>query len=366
MIEFLIAIFLGCSPSIAAVVEPLYDELSELDLVEVLIRDDKLDLAQQELEGKPQSSRYWILRGHLEMARKNFAQGLHNYLKSEPSEERSLFLARSSYGLQKYEDCRKQYRQSGHLWKKSEEDIIAKSKCEFQTKSWQEALDSLEQGELVFKSFSLKREHVALLLDLGLNQLALSLATSEYGSVRSSELLSLAQLFSEKKATKENLAFVEYARAMAPRDIEIQVLSAQLAFQTGHLRTTLDSLIRSAALSPRYQFHVAELYREMGKFEQATFHSQLIQDSQERLRSRMAIYLDRKNYSLVASMDSLVGREAGAGDDEARYAVAYALFAQGNFDRSFSYLNSIRQSSLIEKTSQLKKTLKEARDGLDI
>ncbi|MBK9040683.1 MAG: hypothetical protein IPL83_16270 [Bdellovibrionales bacterium] len=50
MIEFLIAIFLGCSPSVAAVVEPLYDELSELDLVEVLIRDDKLDLAQQELE----------------------------------------------------------------------------------------------------------------------------------------------------------------------------------------------------------------------------------------------------------------------------------------------------------------------------
>ncbi|MBK8202134.1 MAG: hypothetical protein IPK68_07405 [Bdellovibrionales bacterium] len=232
MIEFLIAIFLGCSPSVAAVVEPLYDELSELDLVEVLIRDDKLDLAQQELEGKPQSSRYWILRGHLEMARKNFSQGLYSYQKSEPSVERSLFLARSSYGLQEYEDCREQYRQSGHLWKKSEEDIVAKSKCEFQTKFWQEALDSLEQGEVVFKSFSLKREHVALLLDLGLNQLALRLATSEPGSVRSSELLSLAQLFSEKKATKENLVFVEYARAMAPRTLRSKSCQRSLPFRT--------------------------------------------------------------------------------------------------------------------------------------
>ncbi|MBK7845071.1 MAG: hypothetical protein IPJ71_15545 [Bdellovibrionales bacterium] len=359
MIEFLIAIFLGCISSFAAVEEPPYDELTGLDLVEVLIRDDRLDLAQQELEGKPQSSRYWMLRGHLEMARKNFFQGLYSYQKSEPSEERSLFLARSSHELRKFEDCRIQYRNSGHLWKKSEEDIIARSKCEFQTNSWQEALNSLEQGELIFKSFSLKREHVALLLDLGLNQLALSLATAELGSVRSSELLSLAQLFSEKKATKESLVFIEYARAMAPNDIEIQVLSAQVAFQNGQYRTTLDSLIRSASLSPKYQFHVAELYRQMGKFEQATFHSQFIQDSKERFRSRMAIYLDQKNYSLVASMDSLMGREVGAGDDEVRYALAYALFSQGNFDRSLTYLNSIRQSSLIEKTSQLKKTLKE-------
>lgn len=196
-----------------------------------------------------------------------------------------------------------------------------------------------------------------MLLRMGLVKGAFAQATAGLEGWTAAQGLSVAELFHDFRAQKESRLIVELIRAKAPWDLDINLSMAQLEFETGEMNAVTESFARASIAEPRYHFHVSEFHRQRGQFQQAIYHGQLIKDPKEHLRARLAIYLEQKNYSLIASLDPIVRRNQALIDDEVRYALAYSLAQMGIADRAMFYLRQIKASEYAEKAALLKQTL---------
>lgn len=151
IIKFVFSIMISFGAT-AEVRDPVYDELTGLDLVEALIRDGKVDLAEKELVNFP---RAWMALGHLAFAKEDYKLAVESYLKAPASERRSLELARTYYRQNNWTNCYKSYSGSGEDWLVKDEDVIAKSKCNSQSERWSEALKDLEMESRKMHRFHL-------------------------------------------------------------------------------------------------------------------------------------------------------------------------------------------------------------------
>ncbi len=356
--------FASCaSVAFATVKDPTYDEVEGLDLVEALIRDGKLDIARKELKAMKPSDRFWMVSGHLEMAAEKWSAAASHYEKSVLQPARQLHLARAVKALVDFKRCSQLFSESAELWLNKEADIIAKSECEYKSQRFELAWQTLKQGRAKKDSFPLLREQVALKLELNLVREALTTALAE-SSVRSiNELLSLAELFNDKKFSMEALTLVEMARQRSPLDLDANLSAAQIFFQRGDLHSTVEAFERAAKTDPKFNYHAAEMHRQLGHQERATFYSQFIPEDKKRLKTRMAIYVEKGRYPLIASMESVIARSELKDDDEMKYAMAYALLRQGDLSKSLKHLSRIVKPELQEKAALLKKAALDCQKG---
>jgi hypothetical protein len=204
---------------------------------------------------------------------------------------------------------------------------------------------------------------VALQLDLNLVNQALKTSLSNNAQRSTTELLALAELFHNKKASLEALTLIELARARSPFDLDTNLSAAQVYFQRGDLRSTANAFARASIRDRSFAYHATEMHRQLRNFQTATYHAQFIPHAKERLKARMAMYVDGGKFPLIASLDSLISRSELKNDDEMRYALSYSLLRQGNFNRPLIHLNRIRGPEFLQKAALLKKAALDCRTG---
>ena len=347
----------------ASVKDPTYDEVEGLDLVEALIRDGKLDIARRELKTIQPSDRFWLVSGHLEMAEEKWTAAVKQYEKAINQPSRQLFLARATKALSDFNRCSLLFNDSAELWLSKESDIIAKTECDYKSQRLESAWQNLKKGRAKKDSFPLLREQVALKLEFNLVRDALTTALKGSSSRSINELLSLAELFNDKKYSMEALTLVEVARQRAPLDLDANLSAAQIFFQKGDLHSTVEAFERAAKKDPKFNYHAAEMHRQLGHHERAIFYSQFIPEDKKRLKTRMAIYVEKGRYPLIASMESVISRSELKDDDEMKYAMAYALLRQGDLSKSLKHLSRIVKPELQEKAALLKKAALDCQKG---
>lgn len=343
----------------AAVKDPIYDEFSGLDLVEALIRDGKHDLAETELKSITPSERKTRISGDLAYARQKFDSAIELYNKLSASPQHSLLRARARAHLKSWADCVSQFKSTGLLWLANPSDVILKASCEFQTQRHSAALATLIEGGQKHSDFSLQRERVSLLLELTLSQAALTAALERSATASASDILGLAELFHAKKLSRETLILLEWGRTRYPFDVDVNLSLAKAYFAKGELRATAEAFERAARVDRKFNYHAAELRRQLGDKQTAAYWLPQIEDDKEKLRSRLAFYVDNSWYALIASMDSLVALSPLNQDDEVRYAMSYSLFRQGQVTKPLKYLSQIRSPQFAERAALLKKELLE-------
>jgi tetratricopeptide (TPR) repeat protein len=353
--KFIIVLIISIQ-ALAAIKDPIYDNYEGLDLVEALIRDGNLKAAEEELNEAPTSNRKWLVMGHLAFAAKKYPQAINNYLKATEDQSRNLSLARAYGRSQEWKDCRRFYLKAAQTWLSREEDIALKSTCEFRTEKWQETLTTLNSGYQKAPSFVLQREFVGLLLEMGLTRAALD-TVFNLRTPSASESLSLAELFHNKKLIDDTLTVLEWTRTRFPFDLDTNLTLAKVYFGKGQLRTTAEAFERAARIDPRYAYHAAEIRRQLGDMQIAQYWITYVPDEKERLKARMALYVDGNRYPLIASMESVLASSPLQTDDEVKYALGYSLARLGGQERPLKYLAQIRSPHLIERSALLRKSI---------
>ncbi len=341
-----------------AIIDPVYDELEGLPLIEALIADQKLDLAQLELArfNRPTSA-YWRALGNFNMAREKWDLALAHYSQMNPGPERELLMARSHFRLKKYDACRDNYQNSNNLWQSFVGDALQKAGCEQHSSDPRSAWDTLYQAKKIWGSPQVRQEMTALALNFGLSRAGLALVLEGATTATVGEFLNLAELFHHKKMAKEALMILELGRLRFPLDLDLNLTLAKLYFDQNMNLATADAFERATLVNLKYAFQTSELHRQQERKERTKYFSQMISTETEKLKSELAQDIQARRYPKIAAMEPLLLRSTLASDAETNYAMAYALAIQGEQKRSLKFLTRINNSNIYDKSIRLKKMI---------
>ncbi|MEO1174490.1 MAG: hypothetical protein AAFX94_20910, partial [Myxococcota bacterium] len=207
----------------------------------------------------------------------------------------------------------------------------------------------------------LLRRKLYYAIDLKLYHVASELGTQYLTNTNAGyeDYLALGQALSRSGSQKAGLRFLELARLRAPEQVAPSVELAKAYKTQNQYRTAALIMERVGLLGTADAFiESAELYRLGGENLQALALNRLIVDTPARLRQRLAIALDQRDYTIVTTLARDLRRNGLLQDDESiRYAVAYAYFKEGDHDEAKKLLAGIKKPELFRKATALREAM---------
>lgn len=347
----------------AFVKDPIYDEVEGYDLVEALIHDGKLDLAAIELSKEnlkiQNTNRYHLLNGQLYFAKGQWDQAIVELKKSKKQPLAAIYLGRTYFEKKNYEKCSEAFKKADMVLVATEQDYIKKALCEMEHRIFARAFFTLKEAQVKYNSFAIQREMINSKIKMGIYHGALREAHSWFGKHKSSpaEYLDIVEKFYQIGRIEEALSILEMGRVSYPTDKDLNLTLSQLFFQKKLLRGSEEGFARAALKDPQYYYHAAEINRQIGNYERAQYLNNFVKDDKEKLKQKIATFVDANKFPLIASLEQVISRSELIKDDEIKYALAYSLVKMGQIKGPLKYLSSITKPELLEKTTVLRKTL---------
>ncbi|MCO5113956.1 MAG: hypothetical protein M9899_07255 [Bdellovibrionaceae bacterium] len=368
--------------------DPAYDEYEGYELVDMLIEDKRHDLALLELQKSTiqaqNPQRYLLLQGKWYFSQNQWESAI-GYFKQLSSQASLKYLGRSYFQMKNYSLCLDAYNKASHnaisglnssradliqddgtqhVWISSwaYEDVLMYSECAYQVQNYEKSFAMLNLAIEATPVFELAKARVELLLKLGLYRQALGASQKwlEENLSTVTECLSLIEQFYKKSLMDETLMLLEMSRVRFPQDLDINLTFSQILFQKRLLLSAEEGFARAALTDRQYFYHAAEINRQIKKYQRAQFLNSFIGEETERLKQRVATYVDMNKYSLLASLEPTISRSDLIKDDEVKYALAYSLISVGQVEEPLGYLVAIEKPELLEKSILLRKTLSES------
>lgn len=376
MKKLLIVLFLISFNSFAEVKDPSYDEFEGLDLIEILIRDGKLSLAEAEIAKiKSLDSRSYFLKGRLKISQEKWSEGLTALQSAEKSvTDHGLKLSIVSYQavvlaqLEKWDSCAKKFSEVPRGMMLSESQAVTRAQCEKKSNDYDAAWRTLLASQERWGSFTVETEKVLFLLELKLKAEATSSLFSWFAShpAMPSQYQNMAEIFLSQGESQAALEVIELGRMAYPLDVDINLAFAQFYFQKNNFLVSAEGFGSAALSDPKYFYHAAENYRQLQMFERSQYFNQFIFDPKGKLKQTMALYIDQAQYSKIASMENIIMRSELHKDDELRYALAYSMALNSDVESPLKYLATIQKPELLEKSTLLRKALLDCKDKKDV
>lgn len=349
-----------------AALDARYDDYEGFELVQALVDDNKLDLAENELKDlKKDSALYNYWSGVVKYKKGQFSEA-QTFLKkaefvkgSSEQQKRDVFLGRTEFSLKDYSVCAKSYERADGSIAYLEIDAITHAECFVQNKNLDKAwaiystrLKSSKNIDVLLSAiqFLMMQKMMLLATQISLDWLALN-------SKQGTDFISVSDLFQKFNHSEGRLSILEMARVKYPLDIDINLSLNQIYFEKGMLLSVEEGFARASLTDGKYAYHAAEINRQAGRYERSLFFNARIPDDKERLKQKLAIYVDKGQFALIASLEPILQRSPLINDDEVRYALAYSLVRSGEYKRPLQYLAKITSNDFLEKTVILRNAL---------
>ena len=157
----------------------------------------------------------------------------------------------------------------------------------------------------------------------------------------------------------EAAVFLEQAQLIFPGSPDVRKVLAHVYIERGEMSAAADLLYNAALLEPELLPEAAELYRRSGQtFRAMNLNSQII-TQEEKLRQRLALYLEMGSYEQAAAMEIPLRRVGLLAEEDLRYAIAYSLFKTGAFDEAESHLAQLNRPDLFRKAAELRRAIQD-------
>jgi tetratricopeptide (TPR) repeat protein len=229
----------------------------------------------------------------------------------------------------------------------------------------QQALDQLSRAAERFPAnTTFTRRQIFYLIEVGLHQEAARVARAflardgigpdEYATVGSA--LRRARAFDEAKG------ILEAARLRFPEDATLAKSLAQVYLESGQMLAAAEILNQVAIGDPSLLPEAAELYRRAGHLVQALALNARVPDSAKKLKQRIGILAELRRYEQIAGMAGALERAGLLADEDVRYALAFAYFRGGDFERAERHLAALTKPDLFRKATELRRIMADCAD----
>ena len=327
---------------------------------------DQVDLTNEEVDVK----KFYTLKGlvllkqnNAESAVKNFELAVKNG-QAEPAI--FLYLAQAHFILKNYRATIDYLKQAGPAAQAAPGVFGILAQAHWELKEKAEALDALDRGINKFKDdTSLLRVKIFYLVDLGLFQEVIAL-TENYltkAGIGASEYIAVAEALRRGSQTEKARLIMGQARLRFPEDTQVIVQLAH-TYVDDELYLSAAMLFEDAArLDNKYFLEAAELYKQAGRPQLALALNSQVSDQKEKLKQRLSLLLEAERFEMVSGMDGALSRLGLLKDDNVRYALAYAFFKLGDFEKAEVELKKIKDAGLFRAATQLRQAMNNCRDA---
>lgn len=176
------------------------------------------------------------------------------------------------------------------------------------------------------------------------------------------EYMALSQMLLAGGARQEALKVLEEGKLRFPRDAKISMLLGQLYMKKGMEFTTANLFEHGSYYELKYVKEAAELHRRVGLIPHALYLNSQITDKKEKLKQKIAIYVDRGEYEKVIGLIDALKRYKMLDNDTIRYAVAYAYYMAKDYEEAEAHLKKIKDDALFSKATIIRKNIEKCQN----
>ena len=371
----LILILMLCLLMAAPVMAQEEDEANFIELAALMLRDGNLDRAINALDQVDLSAedtdipRYYTLRGMTHMRRKENQEARAAFQSAIDNGQTDsvvhVYLAQLAYEAEDYQAALAALDQAGAAVARVPSVYHMRAQANWLLEKHARALAVLDQASELFPAeTAFQRRKVFYLIDLGLYQAAADQGRDYLQQIQGAaeDYVAIGNALRQSGQLDEALAFLEAARLKWPADTNVTKALAHTYLDREELNTAADLIYQASLLDPALAGEAVELYRRAGQNYRALTLNGQLNDQATKLKQRLALLLKLKQFDEAAAMHDALVRNNLLGNEDIRYALAYALFKTGEFDRAEQHLSLLTRSDLFRKATELRKAINDCGD----
>ncbi len=372
ILVFLLLLSLAITLPVGAKEKKVDEDVDYLALASLMLRDGNLDRAIVALdqvdpaEENVDRVQYYTLRGMTHM-RRNEPEPARDALLSAVQTGGAeavvyIYLAQVNYQLEDYPATVEALELAGAAVERIPSVYHMKAQCYWLMNEKVAAIATLEQAEQVFPAdASFLRRKVFYLIDIGLFQRAAELGRQylEQTEGKLEDYIALGNALRASGDLDEAAVFLEQAQLNFPDSPDVKKVLAHVYIERDQLSVAADLLYQAALLDPALMAEAAELYRRSGQTFRALSLNTQLSNQPEKLRQRLALYLEMGRFEQAAAMELPLTRVGLLEDEDIRYAIAYALFKTGEFPAAEKQLAALNRPDLFRKAAELRRAIQD-------
>ena len=228
------------------------------------------------------------------------------------------------------------------------------------------AIDSLSRGAKLFpKDVTLLKQRFYYFSDLKLYQEAIRSA-KQYMRVQKpspKEYLALAQMLMGGGQKDEAIKVLEESLMKFPKDATSKVLLGHLYLKKEMIHTTASLFEEASVYDSKYTKEASEIYRRAKDLSHSLYLNANIKDKVEKLKQKIAIYLDRGEFEKVIGLKDALKRYKMLDDDNLRYALGYAYYMSKDYEGANENFKKINSNELFEKATVIRKNIEKCQSN---
>ena len=348
------------------------EDVDYLTLAAVLIRDGYFDRAETALKSVDLTKkdvdkiRFYTLRGLVYLKKQVYQQAIADFRQSiaEGQTEKSvyIYIAQAHYALKEWQETIDALNEAGELGKEKPELFSIKAQCYWKMEAYDAAWDVLDEGDVKFPEYvAFLRQRFFYLVELKLFQKAAVYGQRylDSGKAKAEDYLALGSALRKSGATDKALHFLELAKMKYPGNDLIIIELAHVYLELDQIVTAATLFEEAARYKNKYSQEASELFRRAKQLYHALYLNSKITDQKEKLKQRLAIFLEFGDFEMAAAMEKALSRVGLLENEDMRYALAYSQFEVGDYDGAEKNLQYLTRPDLFKKASELRKSMQE-------
>jgi len=353
------------------------DDIDHIALAALLLHDGHVQKASDALTNVDTEAkgvdliRYYTLKGLVALKQGDYASSNKHFLASIKAgqEDKTIFLymAQNSFKLQNYKESLGYLDAAAELSLDKASLYSLRAEALWRLQEKEKALNVLTQGmEKFTEEYTLLKQRFFYYISLDLYQSALDDAHRylEYGKLDEKSALVFINAFKNAKQLNNAITLAEELLLEFESSAKLTALLAYLYIDKGDLQTAADLFDKASMKDITFTKESAELYRRAKNFVLALYKNAQLLDTKEKLKQRIAIYLEYEAYERVVVSHNALKRSKLLEDENIRYALAYSYYMVGDFDACETELRKLTKSDLFQKATELRKNIQKCkRDG---
>ncbi|MBB6086000.1 tetratricopeptide (TPR) repeat protein [Wenzhouxiangella marina] len=277
-----------------------------------------------------------------------------------------LYLAQAHFGQEQYLETLAALDRAGDDTTRIPSVQLMRAQAHWQLGELDEAWRVLDEGRRLFpdRAGEFARRQVFLLVEQGLYQEAADqgrryLAGAHAGPA---DALAIGNALRQSGQYTEAAEILERARLSSPEQVDLSRLLAHTYLAQERTLAAAEVLRQAAVYDPALLSEAAELYRRAGWLMEALTLNAGIIDQAQKLKQRLAIFIDLARFDQAAAMETDLVRTGLIEDQDIRYALAYAFFKSGDFARAEDHLAVLERADLFRKATELRRVMEQCAD----
>lgn len=353
------------------------DEIDHLALATLLLKDGFTSRAKEELKQvnlKKETldlARFYTIDGLVNTKLSNYEKANKSFKKAlrYKGVDRALYLyiAQNAYKLQDYKGSLDALSKVRDLADSKPSVIALEAECNWRLKNKNEALITLAKGIKLFPSeWIFYKQRFNYLVSLRLYQAALKDARVYLKNAKANEktVLAFISVLRESGNTDKAIELAEMANLQYISSAKVTVLLAHL-YMDKEMLVTAAELFDEASIEDRaYTKEAAEMMRRAHQFIIALYKNSQMLDMKEKLKQRVAIYIEFGAYERIIVSEKALRRSGLIEDETIRYALAYSYYMVHSFEKSENQLKQLTRPDLFAKATELRGNMQKCvKDG---